>query len=88
LGDGSGQPAGVDDSVAADAERGRDGAIAARESMLSLSPATRVFVADNRHSDVAVYNVPDYREIPYFAAVNFCTATFKLGAPATSTGNL
>jgi transposase len=47
LGDGSGQPAGVGDSVAADAERGRDGEIAARESMLSQSPATRVFVALN-----------------------------------------
>jgi imidazolonepropionase len=41
-----------------------------------------------KQADLAVYNVPDYREIPYFAAVNFCTATFKRGTPATSTGNL
>jgi hypothetical protein len=41
-----------------------------------------------KQADLAIYNIPDYREIPYFAAVNFCTATFKRGAPATSTGNL
>jgi imidazolonepropionase len=33
-----------------------------------------------KQADMAVYDVPDYREIPYFAAVNFCIATFKRGA--------
>jgi imidazolonepropionase len=32
-----------------------------------------------KQADVAVYDVGDYREIPYFAAVNFCAATFKRG---------
>jgi imidazolonepropionase len=32
-----------------------------------------------KQADVAVYEVADYREIPYFAAVNFCVATFKRG---------
>ena len=32
-----------------------------------------------KQADIAVYDVPDYREIPYFAAVNFCVATFKRG---------
>ena len=32
-----------------------------------------------KQADIAVYDVTDYREIPYFAAVNFCTATFKRG---------
>jgi imidazolonepropionase len=32
-----------------------------------------------KQGDIAVYDVSDYREIPYFAAVNFCTATFKKG---------
>lgn len=45
--DGNGQPAGMDDPVAADAERGRYGAIVERGAMLSLSPATRIFVALN-----------------------------------------
>jgi imidazolonepropionase len=33
-----------------------------------------------KQADLAVYDVPDYREIPYFAAMNFCVATFKRGA--------
>jgi imidazolonepropionase len=32
-----------------------------------------------KQADIAAYDVSDYREIPYFAAVNFCTATFKRG---------
>ena len=32
-----------------------------------------------KQADIAVYDVSDYREIPYFAAVNFCSATFKRG---------
>jgi imidazolonepropionase len=32
-----------------------------------------------KQADLAVYDVNDYREIPYFAAVNFCVATFKRG---------
>ena len=32
-----------------------------------------------KQADIAVYYVPDYREIPYFAAVNFCVAAFKRG---------
>jgi imidazolonepropionase len=32
-----------------------------------------------KQADLAVYDLSDYREIPYFAAVNFCTATFKRG---------
>jgi len=32
-----------------------------------------------KQADIAVYDVGDYREIPYFAAVNFCVATFKRG---------
>src|SRR5438093_4855989 len=31
-------------------------------------------------ADLAVDDVSDYREIPYFLAVNFCVATFKKGA--------
>jgi imidazolonepropionase len=33
-----------------------------------------------KQADMAVYDVSDYREIPYFAAVNFCIATFNRGA--------
>src|SRR5437016_8650121 len=47
MGDGNRQPAWMDDSVAPGSERGRDGAIARRTVMLSLSPATRVLVALN-----------------------------------------
>ena len=32
-----------------------------------------------KQADLAVYDVSDYREIPYFTAVNFCVATFKRG---------
>jgi imidazolonepropionase len=32
-----------------------------------------------KSADVAVYDLSDYREIPYFVAVNFCVATFKKG---------
>ncbi len=32
-----------------------------------------------KQADMAVYDVADYREIPYFAAVNFCVWTFKRG---------
>jgi imidazolonepropionase len=32
-----------------------------------------------KQADVAIYNVQDYREIPYYAAVNFCIAAFKRG---------
>jgi len=37
-----------------------------------------------KQADIAVYDVADYREIPYFAAVNFCSATFKRGEIAWS----
>ncbi len=30
-------------------------------------------------ADIGVYELSDYREIPYFVAVNFCVATFKKG---------
>lgn len=33
-----------------------------------------------KQADAAVYDVGDYREIPYYAAVNFCVAVFKRGA--------
>jgi imidazolonepropionase len=36
-------------------------------------------IESGKQADIAVYDVSDYREIPYFAAVNFCTATFKRG---------
>jgi imidazolonepropionase len=32
-----------------------------------------------KQADLAVYDVADYREIPYFVALNFCVATFKKG---------
>jgi len=32
-----------------------------------------------KQADLSVYDLRDYREIPYFAAVNFCVATFKRG---------
>jgi imidazolonepropionase len=32
-----------------------------------------------KQADLGVYDLADYREIPYFAAVNFCVATFKRG---------
>jgi imidazolonepropionase len=36
-------------------------------------------IEPGKQADIGVYDVSDYREIPYFAAVNFCTATFKRG---------
>lgn len=36
-------------------------------------------IEPGKDADVAVYDLSDYREIPYFAAVNFCVATFKKG---------
>jgi imidazolonepropionase len=36
-------------------------------------------IEPGKDADVAVYDLADYREIPYFAAVNFCVATFKKG---------
>ena len=36
-------------------------------------------IEEGKQADIAVYDVADYREIPYFAAVNFCVATFKKG---------
>jgi imidazolonepropionase len=36
-------------------------------------------IEPGKEADLAVYDVSDYREIPYFAAVNFCAAAFKRG---------
>ena len=36
-------------------------------------------IEQGKQADVVVYELGDYREIPYFAAVNFCVATFKRG---------
>jgi imidazolonepropionase len=36
-------------------------------------------IEGGKQADFSVYEVSDYREIPYFAAVNFCVATFKRG---------
>jgi imidazolonepropionase len=36
-------------------------------------------IETGKQADLAVYDLGDYREIPYFAAVNFCVATFKRG---------
>jgi imidazolonepropionase len=36
-------------------------------------------IEPGKQADIAVYDVSDYREIPYFAAVNFCVGTFKCG---------
>src|SRR5262245_15342376 len=33
-----------------------------------------------KQADFAIYEVEDYREIPYYAAINFCVATFKRGS--------
>jgi imidazolonepropionase len=41
-----------------------------------------------KQSDIAVFDVGDYREIPYFAAVNFCSATFKRGELVYCSGGL
>lgn len=36
-------------------------------------------IETGKQADLAVYDIGDYREIPYFAALNFCVATFKRG---------
>jgi imidazolonepropionase len=36
-------------------------------------------IEPGKQADFAIYDVADYREIPYYAAVNFCAATFKRG---------
>jgi imidazolonepropionase len=36
-------------------------------------------IEPGKQADFSLYDVSDYREIPYFAAVNFCVATFKRG---------
>jgi imidazolonepropionase len=36
-------------------------------------------IEPGKQADFAVFAVDDYREIPYYAAVNFCVATFKRG---------
>src|SRR5437867_2604645 len=36
-------------------------------------------IEPGKQADIAVYDVKDYREIPYYAAVNFCCAVFKRG---------
>jgi imidazolonepropionase len=36
-------------------------------------------IEPGKQADFAIYDVEDYREIPYFAALNFCVATFKRG---------
>ena len=36
-------------------------------------------IEPGKSADVAVYDLSDYREIPYFVAMNFCVATFKKG---------
>ena len=36
-------------------------------------------IEPGKQADFSIYDLSDYREIPYFAAVNFCAATFKRG---------
>jgi len=36
-------------------------------------------IEPGKQADFAIYDVEDYREIPYYAALNFCVATFKRG---------
>ncbi|HEX4998108.1 MAG TPA: imidazolonepropionase [Terriglobia bacterium] len=48
-------------------------AIAREERVGSIEPG--------KQADIAVFDVTDYREIPYFVAMNFCVATFKRGEP-------
>ena len=43
-------------------------------------------IEPGKDADIAVYDLSDYREIPYFAAVNFCVATFKRGELVYSSG--
>jgi imidazolonepropionase len=46
-------------------------AVRRQDRLGSIEPA--------KQADIAVYDAADYREIPYFAAVNLCVATFKRG---------
>jgi imidazolonepropionase len=53
---------------------------ATMNSACSLRRQHRIGTIDlGKQADLAVYDLPDYREIPYFAAINFCVATFKRG---------
>jgi imidazolonepropionase len=36
-------------------------------------------IAVGKQADLAVYDVSDYREIPYYVGINLCCATFKRG---------
>jgi len=36
-------------------------------------------IETGKQADIAVFDVKDYREIPYYAATNFCSAVFKRG---------
>jgi imidazolonepropionase len=36
-------------------------------------------IEPGKQADLAVFDLADYREIPYFAGMNFCAATFKRG---------
>jgi len=45
-------------------------------------------IEPGKDADMAVYDLSDYREIPYFAAVNFCVATFKRGELVYCSGGL
>jgi imidazolonepropionase len=36
-------------------------------------------IEPGKQADIAVFDVNDYREIPYYAAMNFCSAVFKRG---------
>jgi imidazolonepropionase len=36
-------------------------------------------IEPGKQADLAVFDLADYREIPYFVAMNFCAATFKRG---------
>jgi imidazolonepropionase len=36
-------------------------------------------IEPRKNADIGVFDLSDYREIPYFLAMNFCVATFKRG---------
>ena len=38
-----------------------------------------------KYADLAAFDVADYREIPYYFGVNFCTLTMKRGTIVHST---
>jgi imidazolonepropionase len=44
-------------------------------------------IEPGKQADIAVYGLSEYREIPYFAAMNFCVATFKRGRPVWTRSN-